>query len=183
MNQRERQQKEIATIKERTLTIKLSDADVLKVCKKAGRSNTTVAEMVESYLQDLVGGTYTSGSDERDMANAYFERCHHEETSFFNYLLDMLSLHDYLENIDTANDIQDSIEIYENIKNPDADEKAELEALKEDLQMVQGYLQDYYKGYCTGFVCNQPPETMEQAHSNIVKWYEEYKKLKGETEE
>ena len=183
MNQREKQKKEIATIKDRTLIIKLSDADVLRVCKRAGAHAVTVAEIVECYLQDLVCGTYTNGSDERIYANMHFNRCHYEQHAFFNYLIALGELEEYLENIDTASDLQKDVERYKTIENPSATEREELKVLEEDLQMVQGYLQDYYKGYSSGFVCNQPPETMEQAHSNIVKWYEEYKKLKGETEE
>lgn len=35
----ENQQKEIKTIRERTLTLRLSDADVKRICKKAGSGN------------------------------------------------------------------------------------------------------------------------------------------------
>lgn len=185
MNQRERQQKEIATIKERTLIIKLSDADVLRVCEKAGAHNITVAEMVESYLQDLVCGTYTNGSDERDNARAYFERCYYglyPEHTFLHYLIEWGSLQEYLENLDTAQDIQEDIAIYKKIEEPDTDEQAELEALQEDLEEVQGYIADYYKEYCAS--ChNREPEPLEDAQCSVLKWYAEYKAMKGEADE
>lgn len=179
---RQRQAEEIATIKERTLTIKLSDADVLRVCKKAGAHNITVAELIESYLQDLVCGTYTNGSDEREYASAYFERCHYSaypENTFLRYLIEWCLIDDYMDNIEAENDIKEDIAIYENIKEPDADELEELEALKEDLQTVQGYLQDYYKEYCAS--CHKSePDTLEDAQCSVLKWYQDYKAMKGE---
>ncbi len=39
----ENQQKEIRTIRERTLTLRLSDADVKRICKKAGSVGLTVS--------------------------------------------------------------------------------------------------------------------------------------------
>ena len=60
------QEKEIQTIKERTITLKLSDADVERISNKAERHGLTVSELLENFIGDLVGGTYSNGSDERD---------------------------------------------------------------------------------------------------------------------
>lgn len=55
--------KEIKTVKERSITLKLSDADCDRIAKKAGRSGLTVATLLENFIGDLVGGTYSNGSD------------------------------------------------------------------------------------------------------------------------
>lgn len=185
MNPRERQQEEIATIKDRTLIIKLSDADVLRICKKAGAHNITVAEMVESYLQDLVCGTYTNGSDEREFARSYFNRCpygSYPENTFLHYLIDWGSLQGYLENLNTLQDLQEDIKRYKEIAEPTTDEQEELETLQEDVEEVKGYIADYYKEYCES--CHDgEPEPLKEAQASVLKWYEAYKKLKGDSEE
>ena len=66
------QKEEIATIKPRSFTLELSDADVKRLYEKAYSNGTTPAEMMQSYLGDLLDGTYTRGSDER---MGSFQRC------------------------------------------------------------------------------------------------------------
>lgn len=71
----EEQQKEIETIRERKITVKLSDADCDRLVRKCGEHGLTVGELIENFIGDLVGGTYSNGSDERMYANQWFERC------------------------------------------------------------------------------------------------------------
>lgn len=75
MNISERQEAEIKTIKERSLTLKLSDADVERLFIKAGGAGLTVSELLENFIGDLVDGTYSNGSDERDIVEQWFDRC------------------------------------------------------------------------------------------------------------
>lgn len=69
------QEKEINTIRERTITLKLSDKDCERIMEKAGMVNMTASELLEQFIGDLVDGTYSNGSDERMKANDWFERC------------------------------------------------------------------------------------------------------------
>ena len=69
------QQKEIKTIKERNISVKLSDADCERLVRKCGEHGLTVGELIENFVGDLVGGTYSNGSDERMYANQWFDRC------------------------------------------------------------------------------------------------------------
>lgn len=62
----EEQQKEIETIRERKITVKLSDADCDRLARKCGEHGLTIGELIENFVGDLVGGTYSNGSDERD---------------------------------------------------------------------------------------------------------------------
>lgn len=75
MNIGEKKQEEIKTIKERSLTLKLSNADVKRLFEKAGGAGLTVSELLENFIGDLVDGTYSNGSDERDYAGYWFDRC------------------------------------------------------------------------------------------------------------
>lgn len=75
MDGREQQRKEIETIRERTITVNLSDADCHRLMLKCGESGLTVGKLVENFVGDLIDGTYSNGSDERDLVCQWFERC------------------------------------------------------------------------------------------------------------
>lgn len=67
LSRAEEQKKEIETIKERQIFIKLSDADCERISKLCGAHNLTVGELLENFIGDLVCGTYTNGSDEEEI--------------------------------------------------------------------------------------------------------------------
>lgn len=71
----ESQEAEIKTIESRKLTLDISDADVERIKEKAGAVGITVGKLLEYFIGDLVAGTYSNGSDERDLAQEWFDRC------------------------------------------------------------------------------------------------------------
>ena len=92
MSYGEQQKKEIETIRERNITVKLSDADCDRLARMCGEHGLTIGELIENFVGDLVGGTYSNGSDERDYANQWFERCFFgmfPEKTLLNWLLNM----------------------------------------------------------------------------------------------
>lgn len=108
------QQKEIETIKKRTITLELSDADCLRISKKAGSAGLTVGQLLASFIGDLVGGTYSNGSDERMNADNWFERC------WFSWMADKTLLKYMLDwdlNIDDLLTLWDEIQYYK--ENPE----------------------------------------------------------------
>ncbi|MDW2800511.1 hypothetical protein RZO55_23365 [Clostridium boliviensis] len=110
MSNGKEQQLEIKTIKERTIEIKLSDADVERLYKKAGSASLSVSELLENFVGDLVNGTYTNGSDERAALNNWFERCYFgmfPEESFLKYLIDQDTIEEFLE---LYNDMRSSVD-------------------------------------------------------------------------
>lgn len=56
----EEQKKEIETIRERKITVKLSDADCDRLARKCGEHGLTIGELIENFVGDLVGGTYST---------------------------------------------------------------------------------------------------------------------------
>lgn len=65
------QKNEIETIKPRTITVNLSDADVKRLAEKSGEGGLTISELLENFIGDLVDGTYSNGSDERMYAEQW----------------------------------------------------------------------------------------------------------------
>ena len=53
---------EIETIKPRTITVNLSNADVKRLAEKSGEGGLTISELLENFIGDLVDGTYSNGS-------------------------------------------------------------------------------------------------------------------------
>lgn len=94
----EDRKKEIETIKERTLVLKLSDADCDRILQKAASHGMTVSELLESFIGDLVDGTFTNGSDERYLAEDWFNRCGFERDDKRTLLWHLLEQNADLEN-------------------------------------------------------------------------------------
>ena len=106
------QKEEIATIKERTINIKLSDADVARVSKLAGSHGLTVEQLLENFIGDLVDGTYTNGSDERDMAERWFRRCWFgmfPDNTFLHFLIEWDYIDDALEYWESISEHEENI--------------------------------------------------------------------------
>ena len=119
----EEQQKEIETIRERKITVKLSDADCDRLARKCGKHGLTIGELIENFVGDLVGGTYSNGSDERDYADQWFERCWFgmfPEPTLLNHLLNLgYEPEHYLDMLENVETIKSDIEITkQNIAEP-----------------------------------------------------------------
>lgn len=154
------QQKEIETIKERTITIKLSDADCDRVSNLCGEHNISVAYLLESFIGDLVNGTYTNGSDERDYARSYFERCWfgmYPEKSLLNFLLSM--------GYDVYDDLISYVDDIEYCRNNDEDCDAYLE---DEVNRIKKYYME-----------ENPQADWNEEYKKVVEWYEEKERLKG----
>lgn len=103
----DQQREEIETIKGRTIILNLSDADVVRLSEKAAFADLTVSQLLESFIGDLVCGTYTNGSDERHKANDWFDRCGYSYRERSYNFLQFL--------IENGNDIEDLIDDYEKV--------------------------------------------------------------------
>ncbi len=68
-------QKDAETLRERDIKIKLTDEEVTSLLLEATRRNTTVEELLEDFVANLTGSIRNRGSDERELANEYVERC------------------------------------------------------------------------------------------------------------
>jgi hypothetical protein len=124
----EDRKKEIATIKDRTLVLKLSDADCDRILQKATSHSMTVSELLESFIGDLVDGTFTNGSDERYLAEDWFNRCGFERDDKRTLLWHLLEQHADLENF---------IELYEENEEYKSHPE-EFEEQREEYEMEPG---------------------------------------------
>lgn len=197
-----KQQKEIETITERKLSLNLSDADVERLCVKAGIAQLTVSQLLESFIGDLVGGTYSNGSDERDAAQKWYERCgyysyDYPSKSFLSHLCensiecveDVLSLQEDIDNLSAdlekaENNLMSLVEllselIESNELNKIAGDYEKVKAMyiestTRELNWCKERLAEYWKDYLEESNTN---ETLKEALVQLRKWQNEKEAL------
>ena len=140
------QKSEIETIKPRTITVNLSDADVKRLAEKSGEGGLTISELLENFIRDLVDGTYSNGSDERMYAEQWYQRCWFamfSDDTFLKFLLLWGDLDDF---IDLMNEMESSkkemAEVTADAEDCSVEERDELQEYINDLQKEI----DYYWG-------------------------------------
>lgn len=159
------QQREIETIRERNITVKLSNADCEKLIKKCGQFGLTPGELIENFISDLIDGTCSNGSDERYLVNQWFDRCwfsYEPQDSLLQHLLclgyDPKNYLDALEEIQTAKAKKEYLKDHPE----DADEESIF--IDEDI----AYFEDELKDMRTGW---KPKELkMDEEIELIEKW-------------
>lgn len=152
------QRKEIATIRERNLGIRLSDADCRRIAEKAGKVGMTVEGLIASFIGDLVDGTYTNGSDERMYAQAWFDRCGFEmmaERTLLSWLLLSDGIGWFMMNYESKVSFEEELSETE-----DPDDR---EYLKEEIEMCEDELRLAYDE-------SGSEETYEDAVEKVVAW-------------
>lgn len=160
----ETQKKEIETIRERNLSLNLSDADVERISETAGHVGLTVSELLQNFIGDLVDGTYSNGSDERMYAEQWFDRCwfaHYNDT-FLRYLLDM-------------NMVEEVVEDWEEIKHYEQNPKEQ-----EDYQDVYDEAKERIDELFSEFIEEskyQRELKLEKEMEKVIKWWNDYQQL------
>lgn len=169
-NAYEEQKKEIATIKERQITLNLSDADCERIASKCGKVGLTISALLENFIGDLVYGTYSNGSDETMFANQWFERCGFSmvgEKTLLKHLLDYgYDVEEFVETCDEKKHYEDHPEEY-------ADEVAENRC--ENLWFNEDYIE-----FTEGFTSDNPNADMDKEIDMCRKWIDDFNKLKGD---
>ena len=168
-----RQQKEIETIKERTITLNLSDADCNRLARKCGKYGLTIGKLLENFVGDLVDGTYSNGSDERDYANRWFERCWFgmfPEQTLLNHLLCWgHEPKDYLDTLDNIEIAQEEKKYLE--EHPEeADEEAQY--IDADIAFWEVELKDMRADWKP-----EKEPNMDEELELIKKWVKEREEL------
>lgn len=168
------QKEEIATIKPRTITIDLSDADCERISEKAARYGLTIGDLLKNFIGDLVDGTYSNGSDERMYAEQYCERCWYSwmNENLLSYLNVYADVEGYLDLIDNIEDGKKTLAEYE--KNPDKFDAEEIEYLKGDLEDWEQEQKEILEEWKPDYTVNMDEEIVI-----CRKWLTEKEAMKG----
>ena len=140
----EERKKDAATIRPRMFMLDLSDGDMAQFTRLAEEYGTTPAEILQGFICDLINGTYTRGSDERDYAYQYFDRClygYGDRISFLAWLLKGWTLDavsDFLEEPD-GQEIKD---LYTEYAEDQERQREPAQDMQEGIAEVRAYLQE-----------------------------------------
>lgn len=162
-----------------TIEVSMNEEDFQAVLLKAGRAGLTAGELASAFFNDLVHGKYTNGSDERMLAEEYFDRCFYTGgpcLTFSQYLL----AHDEMEQfIDTYRDRQSEQAEAEDIKadiaeETDEDEKTEMQKTLDEVIASVKELGDDLQALYDRFRQASPhyDGTAQDAIAEAVAWYE-----------
>ena len=175
----EQQKKESETIKERTIILKLSDADCESIFKLCGKHSITVASLLEGFIGDLIGGTHTNGSDERGYAKRYFERCWFgmfPEPTLLSWLLnrgyDVYG--DFLEVIENVEGAYVDLEDYK--KYPDYFNEEDIIFLQTDIEDWENQIAEIK----ADFLEKNKNADWEKEVEKVEQWWKEKAKFKNE---
>lgn len=177
------QEKEIATIRPKKITLELSEADCERISKLCGEHNLTVGELLKNFIGDLVDGTYSNGSDERMYAREWFDRCWFgafPEKTLLNYLLTNweMSVEDFLGLLDNLNTAYADYEEYK--KNPTDFNEEEVEYIKEDIEDSEKELSELKESFLKYCKDESPVPDWEQEVEKVKAWAEEMERMKAE---
>lgn len=159
MTQRERTERETATIRDRSIQLHLSDADCYRISEAALSAGMSVAELLQYFIGDLTNGTCSNGSDERMLAGQWYERCgfrRFREETFTIYLFETGLLDDALDALGRIDDLQMELR--------DVPSEEMRRDILDDIRTNKNWFRRIYDEYtcmCCGYRVEDPEKAME----------------------
>lgn len=157
--------RETSVIKKRTFILPLSDAEVTRLYKLCGKAGLSPEELLASFVGDLVCGIHTNGSDEREYALGWFERCGFEYTAEKNlrYLLNLGEEEAVIECCQELQDLKDELR-------DELLDEASLEEIHLEIKQKSEWLQQIWTEYLR--VSRNPTDlTLEDSMTKLLDWY------------
>lgn len=169
-------------VKEKNIIIKLSETDCDKLSKLCGENGLTVSSLIEAFVGDLTGGTYSNGSDEQHAARQWVDRCGFammsEDTLLKYFLRSDYDTDKFLEFMDDMEIIEEYLKEYE--KSPEKFDREEIELVKFDLESHREEYDEIYKEFIEEFKKEHPAADIEKEIQSMRKWQEESMDLRHE---
>lgn len=157
-----------------TLTINLLNEEVArKISILAGTHSLTIGQLVENFIQDLIGGKYSNGSDEHDLAYQWFNRCWFGMFPEDSLLRHIINCGEHVDDFLTSLDEQ---EYYDSHPDEYLEDTKELHGAimwhEEHIERItKAYLQDH------------PDAELKQEIKLCREWFNELQQLKEENKE
>ena len=168
--------------RKRAFTLELTDKETAAFIEKCYRDGTTPAEVLEGFINDLIAGSRTRGSDERMYAGQYYERCGYgfffpdEYRTFTQWLLYEYGDYSLKEIIDSLDDVKTFEEEIAYLKeHPEECEEGELENLEADLTARMEDIEEAYREYTKDI---KSPDTLEDGIKGVREYLEMIERIK-----
>ena len=173
---------DLATTEDRTITLKLSDTDCDRLFNLCGKRGITVTDLLQHFIEDLIGGTDINRREESVYARKYFEKCLFDvspEATLLNLLLNKNYdiYHDFLGVIDDIDGGYVDLEHYK--KYPDFFNE-------EDFAFLNGEIDGWEKQIAeikADFLKQNETADWEKEVEKVEQWWKEKLKFKNEDAE
>lgn len=168
--------------RKRAFTLELTDEDLKDFITKCYQDGTTPAEVLEGFINDLIAGSRTRGSDERMYAGQYYERCGYgfffpdEYRTFTQWLLYEYGDYSLKEIIDSLDDVKTFEEEIAYLKEHQEEcEEGELEDLETELKASKEDIERYYQEYTER---TRKPDSLEEGIKGVREYLEMIERIK-----
>lgn len=149
-------------LQERRFTVELTEDTFQRFIEQCYRDGTTPAEVLEGFINDLVCGSQTRGSDERMIAQQYYDRCCYgmlAEDTFCRFCLIDYRMDELREALEQKQYAAEDLAYYE--EHPEEDTNGKEDAfLREELREAEDAITEIYKYYTRH---SKDPEPMDKA--------------------
>lgn len=151
-------------LKLRSVPVRISDKDLKALSEKCGRSGITVQELFETFVGDLICGSFYSGSDESMYADQWYDR----HGFSWMYEDDLLP---HLLGWGSADSVDEFLTAW--------DERAYFKDHPEEIDPEDQWWEDEIKEALEGF----KREPTENDIKCVREWLEEFRRLSDSSEE
>lgn len=165
-------------LKQRTFTVELTDSTITDFFNKCYQDGTTPAEVLEGFINDLVCGSHTRGSDERMIAGQYYDRCCYgmfAADTFCRFCLIDYRMDELREALEQKQDAAADLAYYEDHKEEDPD-GTEAAFLRDNLREAEDEINEIYRDYADH---TADPEPMDKALQGVCDYLAELETMKG----
>ena len=166
-------------LRQRNFAVELTDSTAAAFYELCCRNGTDAGEVLAGFINDLVCGSHTRGSDERMYAQQYFERCCYDlcaPETFLRYLLNYDEMTTLLDCMETRQDAADDLAYY--AEHPDGTADF-LQDLRDVVQEADAEIQNIYTEY-TAHTKHGQPETLETGLQAVREYVKNLDSMKGE---
>lgn len=156
--------------------LKMSDADVKRLFDMAGGVGLTVPELLQNFIGDLVDGTYSNGSDEREYAQRWLSRCGFHmcaEHTFLRHLMQSGNFEDFMREWEELQSSKEEL-VYA-VEHPDEYEQDEVAGIEENIKYCSEGIADAFSEY----VSSRKNEcgTLDEEMEKVLEWHSQLKKM------
>ena len=146
------------------ISLEIPAENLKDILYKLAADDINLEKLLENFINDLVYGIDSNGSDECNQANAYYNRCTYDlshDDTFLRHLLKSGEIEDFLLIMEKAEAYREWIEAGEDYNK----ELAEVE--KERNAFFVGWSGEY----------DRPPQSKEEAYNQVKIWNKKYKEF------
>lgn len=136
-------------LEKRTFTVELTQDTFNRFIEKVYADGTTPSEVLEGFINDLVCGSHTRGSDERMYAEQYYDRCCYgdfDPLTFVRFLLIHYRMDELRDCMERKQDAADDLAYYAEHPDEDADGK-DSALMREVIQEADDEIKELYQEY------------------------------------